>query len=259
MCWTEPAVAARTAVHTAASVRVGVGGRATTTALGHAVDADGDLLVAVSQRQVSVLAMFVTAQPGELVPGTAIATDLAPVAVADRVRRTVTLHGPLVTLTDAARSDAERLVRAREARCDPLIWDGAARILRLEPTSITTYERCMCVGSPSDDGVEQKVPVGDYLAAQPDPLIDVEADWLCHLAADHESALTLLAMHAAPWLDEATLQVSPLAVDRSGLRLRTRTSHGCRDLHLAFDSPAECACEANHAINDLFVRASAVP
>ena len=66
--------------HTAASVRVGVGGRATTTALGHAVDADGDLLVAVSQRQVSVLAMFVTAQPGELVPAPRSRPIVAPVA-----------------------------------------------------------------------------------------------------------------------------------------------------------------------------------
>ena len=260
MCWSEPAVAARTAVHAAANLRVGIGTRTTTTALGHAVDVDGDVVLAVSGRQVSTLALFVKAGPGEVVPGTAVAIDLAPVAVADRVRRTVTLHGPLITLTGAARAASRRLIRAREQLHDPLVWAGEdAHVLRLEPTSITTSAACWCDGSQSNGSHEVDVDVADYLAAAPDPLVDVEAHWLRHLAGDHERELRALATHAAPWLDQVSLQVIPFAVDRDGVRLRVRTSDLCRDLYLAFDEPVACACEANHAVNDLFTRAAALP
>jgi len=78
---------------------------------------------------------------------------------------------------------------------------------------------------------------------------------LAMFATARPPALAAMAMVTAPWLDEVTLEVSPVAVDRAGLRLRVRTATTLRDLHLAFDQPAACPCEANEAINELLDRA----
>lgn len=262
MCWADPAERARTALVTASSVRLGIGGPARTTVLGHVVDGDGDVVVAVDERRLPLLG---PAEPPVLgtpsVSGThgvaeLVATDLAPVAVPDRVRTLVTLRGPLVALSASERTAARTALALQHPDLAPTTWTDDVHLLRLEPTSVLVAESCRC-GDVRGAATAQPVDLGDYMTAQPDPLTDVETPWLCHLADDHGGELGELAALVAPDVASGDVLVRPIGLDRYGLRLRVRARSGAeRDVLLAFDREVGCACEANEAINVLFTRAS---
>ncbi|MFE2109966.1 DUF2470 domain-containing protein [Kitasatospora sp. NPDC059463] len=152
-------------------------------------------------------------------------TDIAPVAVRDRVRGRLTLAGRL----DLAH----------------LADDGLSVHLRLDVAHAvlsTPYGTTAITGA-------------DLAAAGPDPLARYEAGLLTHLADDHRDALTVLTRLLDPALLAARPAVRPLALDRYGLVLRLDHPHGHRDVRLVFPEPARDADEFGHRMHQLLTAA----
>ncbi|MFE7192910.1 DUF2470 domain-containing protein [Kitasatospora sp. NPDC057541] len=155
-------------------------------------------------------------------------TDIAPVAVRDRVRGRLTLAG--------------RLHLAH------LADDGLSVHLRLDVAHAvlsTPYGTTAITGA-------------DLAAATPDPLARFEAGLLTHLADGHRDALDLLARLVDPALLAAGPAVRPLALDRYGLVLRLDHPHGHRDVRLVFPEPARDADEFGHRVHQLVTAAEQV-
>ncbi|MFF7458903.1 DUF2470 domain-containing protein [Kitasatospora sp. NPDC008115] len=152
-------------------------------------------------------------------------TDIAPVAVRDRVRGRLTLAG--------------RLHLAH------LADDGLSVHLRLDVAHAvlsTPYGTTAITGD-------------DLAAAAPDPLARFEAGLLTHLADDHPDALTMLTRLLDPALLVEFPAVRPLALDRYGLVLRLDHPHGHRDVRLVFLEPARDADEFGHRVHQLLAAA----
>lgn len=135
-------------------------------------------------------------------------TDVAPVAVRDRVRGRVSLAGRL------------HLVHLAD--------DGLSVHLRLDVAHAvlsTPYGTTALTGA-------------DLALAGPDPLARHEAGLLTHLADDHPDALAALTRLLDPNLLAERPDVRPLALDRYGLVLRLDHPHGHRDVRLVFPEPA---------------------
>ncbi|WP_380281484.1 DUF2470 domain-containing protein [Kitasatospora purpeofusca] len=155
-------------------------------------------------------------------------TDIAPVAVRDRVRGRLTLAG--------------RLHLAH------LADDGLSVHLRLDVAHAvlsTPYGTTAITGA-------------DLAAAAPDPLARYEAGLLTHLADGHPDALAVLTRLIDPALLAAHPAVRPLALDRYGLVLRLDHPHGHRDVRLVFPEPARDADEFGHRVHQLVAAAEQV-
>lgn len=257
MCALDPAERARTAVETAAHVGVGAAGQPLATAAAHAVDADGDLLVAVPARGGPALHAALPDQATAEFPARAVATDLSPVAVPDRVRATVTLRGYLSALLGADRQRAAALLHSRydHAGGSAPTWSDEMILLRLEPAEVDLADGCLCADRCAGTGPVD-IDLADFLDAVPDPLTPVEARWLGHLAVDHDRELAALAVLAQPQLRAEPIAVRPMAIDRAGLRLRIKAGSRTFDVRLPFPRVVGCPCEANKAINALFAGAA---
>ncbi|MFB7378316.1 MULTISPECIES: DUF2470 domain-containing protein [Kitasatospora] len=156
-------------------------------------------------------------------------TDIAPVAVRDRVRGRLTLAG--------------RLHLAH------LADDGLSVHLRLDVAHAvlsTPYGTTAITGA-------------DLAAAAPDPLARYEAGLLTHLADDHPDALAVLTRLLDPALLTDRPDVRPLALDRYGLVLRLDHPHGHRDVRLVFLEPARDADEFGHRVHQLLSAAEQEP
>lgn len=152
-------------------------------------------------------------------------TDIAPVAVRDRVRGRLTLAG--------------RLHLAH------LADDGLSVHLRLHVAHAvlsTPYGTTALTGA-------------DISLARPDPLARYEAGLLTHLADDHPDALAVLTRLLDPALLTGRPDVRPLALDRYGLVLRLDHPHGHRDVRLVFPEPAADADEFGHRVHQLLTAA----
>ncbi|MGW6914599.1 DUF2470 domain-containing protein [Kitasatospora sp. NPDC054939] len=157
-------------------------------------------------------------------------TDIAPVAVRDRVRARLTLAG---RLHPAHLSDDGLGVH--------LALDVAHAVIS------TPYGTTAMLGA-------------DLALAEPDPLARYEAGLLTHLADDHPDALAMLTRLIDPNLLADRPEVRPLALDRYGLVLRLDHPHGHRDIRLVFPEPADDADEFGHRVYQLLTAArSAVP
>ncbi|MED7951382.1 MULTISPECIES: DUF2470 domain-containing protein [unclassified Streptomyces] len=152
-------------------------------------------------------------------------TDIAPVAVRDRVRGRLTLAG--------------RLHLAH------LADDGLSVHLRLDVAHAvlsTPYGTSALTGA-------------DLALATPDPLARYEAGMLTHLADDHPDALAVLTRLLDPELLVDHPDVRPLALDRYGLVLRLDHAHGHRDVRLVFPEPAHDADDFGHRVHQLLTAA----
>ncbi|WP_086731638.1 DUF2470 domain-containing protein, partial [Streptomyces fradiae] len=160
-------------------------------------------------------------------------TDVAPVAVPHRVRGRAWVSGRL-TLSPAAAEPGRAL-------------------LRLE------------VGDLHLDDLWGAGPVDpeDFARAEPDPLRAHEAELLQHLAAAHDDrmlALAALLGHRAGTGPAAVRRVTPLALDRFGLRVRCRDAEGRTfDARFDFPAPVRHVHGLRRALHALFEAAGEAP
>ncbi|MGW1174063.1 DUF2470 domain-containing protein [Kitasatospora sp. NPDC002543] len=148
-------------------------------------------------------------------------TDVAPVAVRDRVRARLTLAG--------------RLHLAH------LADDGLSVHLRVDVAHAV-------LATPYGTGA---ITAADLALSAPDPLARHEAAMLTHFADDHAEALDLLTRLLDPALLVHTPEVRPLALDRHGLVLRLDHPHGHRDVRLVFPEPARDTEDFGHRMHEL--------
>ncbi len=85
------------------------------------------------------------------------------------------------------------------------------------------------------------VDAGDYAAASPDPLVDVEGAIVSHMNADHADALVTYCRHyAGVAADSATMT----AVDRLGFRIRARCGERLQGVRINFPSEVRSSEQA---------------
>ncbi|MFD5619626.1 DUF2470 domain-containing protein [Streptomyces yangpuensis] len=156
-------------------------------------------------------------------------TDVAPVAVRDRVRARVTLSG---WLTRPGHETATDHVDLRLDTARATLATGEATV---------------------------KVGLDELVLARPDPLAVDEGSLLTHLADAHQDAVTRLTRLADPWLLHGAVRVLPVAVDRYGITLRCEYARNQRDLHLPFPSPVHDATQAGEQIRLLLTAARTCP
>lgn len=155
-------------------------------------------------------------------------TDVAPVAVPDRIRGRARISGWLTA--------------ARELPARPgCVW------LRLEVGGVWV-----------DDlwGAEPVEPEA-FAAAQADPLVAHEAELLQHLASSHAEQMGWLCALAGDAFGSAPVRAAPLALDRFGLRVRFTAAGSpgegpVLDARLEFLSPVRGPEDLHRAMHALF-------
>ncbi len=195
-------------------------------------------------------------------------TDVAPVAVPHRIRGRGWVAGWLTTARGAERAMAIGLLAERYPALEALpglrpgagTGEDADPVLRLE------------VGEAFTDDLwgACHVEPEEFAEAVPDPLARHEAELLQHLAAAHEAQLrslcTLLgqgpadcgmAWPAAGGRDVPWESVTPLGLDRFGLRVRFRAGAACFDARFEFPEPVRDLTQLRRAMRRLFEAAGA--
>ncbi|WP_031486934.1 DUF2470 domain-containing protein [Streptomyces bicolor] len=150
-------------------------------------------------------------------------TDIAPVAVRERVRARLTLGGSLTALGPKA-----------------LVFNAARAVL-------------------TEDDLTTVVGLDELALASPDPLATHEAEMLARMDAAHADTVAPLARLLPPRLQLGATGVRPLRLDRHGLVLRVETPDGHRDARLPFATPATHPGDAVRQIHLLLARATARP
>ena len=89
------------------------------------------------------------------------------------------------------------------------------------------------------------VDAGEYGAAAPDPLVDVEAAIVGHMNADHADALVAYCRHYA---DVAADSATMTAVDRLGFRVRARTGESLHGVRINFPREVRTSDEARQVL-----------
>lgn len=247
----RPAERARTLAAGATELRVGVL-NITHEVSRHAVDPDGSLLFLAPADSPGAVFRVAPRLPPQVVTVTAV--DVASVPHRDRVRGSLRLTGELSPASEPLAVG----VRDQLIGPDPRDADVAGPVLRLRPTRV--WLSWHCEGGTAESGAEGgkesvQVPIDEYHAAFPDPMIEYESQWLPHLHLDHSELLHTLADHACGGIDDS-VDVRPLVLDRFGLVLRVYDGAGHRDTRLRFARPVTCGCEIREAFNDLIHRAA---
>ena len=171
----------------------------------HSLEASDRLLLNVPADSHLAAEIAATAE-GDL-PATVEFTDVAPVAVPDRVRARVLLGGWLSAAGDGSVPGALCFATA-EAELE---YEG--RTVEVDPD--------------------------DLARAEPDPLAATEAEILTHLADAHNDAVELLAQLVPVRLLTGVTRVDPLRLDRYGIVLRLQ--RGPAGATSAWPSPPRCA------------------
>ena len=154
-------------------------------------------------------------------------TDVAPLAVRERVRARVRIAG---RLSATGREQA----------------DGAV------PMALDVRQVALAAA-----GAGVLVDPAELVRAEPDPLATVEAALLIHLAEDHQDHVAALLGLIDPQLLCGVTEVSPLALDRYGIVLRLadpgtrRVPPSHRDVRLSFGEPLPDADQVGHRLHAL--------
>ncbi|MFI0367746.1 DUF2470 domain-containing protein [Actinomadura sp. 1N219] len=223
----------------------------------HTTDRDGRPLLLVQSASPIAAGLRNPAPDADPdVPATLRISDVAPVALADRVRGRAWLHGWLSEVPDGElRAAALRLSHAHPR---PELLDLAAErdgardagrpewtILALEVAQVEIDDAW---GSASLEPEE-------YAAAAPDPFVAVESGILTHLDTCHRDELTGLLPDSVP-----PGTVRPLALDRYGMWLRRVApppdAHASFDLRLPFAEPVSDLHGLRCVYRRLFARAT---
>ncbi|MFJ6934338.1 DUF2470 domain-containing protein [Streptomyces sp. NPDC101132] len=153
-------------------------------------------------------------------------TDVAPVAVRDRVRARVTLAGWLTATGRTFDDGAHAELRLDAAHVDLDTGDGPAAL-----------------------GLDA------FALARPDDLAAYEAGMLTHLVDGHGGVVASLARLADPRLTRDAERVTPLSLDRGGLTLRIEHAAARYDVRLPFAAPARGPEEVGERVQELLARA----
>ncbi|MFC1408116.1 DUF2470 domain-containing protein [Streptacidiphilus sp. N1-12] len=164
------------------------------------------------------------AREGDGLPVVLDWTDVAPLAVRDRVRSRVRLAGRLF----APQGRGRRL------------QDGPVELL-LDVRQVTL----------DTAGASTLVDPADLLRVEADPLATVESALLIHLAEDHQDHVAALLGLIDPQLLRGVLGVSPLTLDRYGIVLRLTRRHSHQDVRLSFGEPLPDAEQVGHRLHAL--------
>ncbi|MFJ7077408.1 DUF2470 domain-containing protein [Streptomyces sp. NPDC098781] len=216
-----PAERARSVLSAAGSLTVTTHGHRVELIGLHTVDAAARLLLQ-NPPDAFLAAELAVAPQGDL---TALVefTDVAPVAVRDRVRARLTLGGLLTALGPKA--------------------------LVFHPTRAVLTEA---------DGTTL-IGLDELALAAPDPLATHEAEMLARLDAAHADTVAPLARLLPARRRLGAGDVRPLRLDRHGMVLRLETPDSHHDVRLPFDAPAGHPGEAVRQIHVLLARATARP
>ncbi|MGN9757774.1 DUF2470 domain-containing protein [Streptomyces sp. SD31] len=216
-----PAERARSVLAAAGSLTVTTHGHRIELIGLHTVDAAARLLLH-NPPDGHLAAELTVAPHGEL---TALVefTDIAPVAVRERVRARLTLGGRLSAL--------------------------GPKTLVFHPTRAVLTE---------DDGTTV-VGLDELSLASPDPLATHEAEMLARLDAAHAETVTPLARLLSTREQLGATAVRPLRLDRHGLVLRVETADSHHDTRLPFAAPATHPGAAVRGIHALLAEATARP
>ncbi|MFC1430306.1 DUF2470 domain-containing protein [Streptacidiphilus sp. N1-3] len=164
------------------------------------------------------------AREGDGLPVVLDWTDVAPLAVRDRVRSRVRLAGRLF----APQGRGRRL------------QDGLVELL-LDVRQVTL----------DTAGASTLVDPAELLRVEADPLATVESALLIHLAEDHQDHVAALLGLIDPQLLRGVLGVSPLTLDRYGIVLRLTRRHSHQDVRLSFGEPLPDAEQVGHRLHAL--------
>jgi hypothetical protein len=192
----------------------------------HSVEAPDRLLLTVPAE--SHLGDEVARAPGGDLAATVEFTDVAPVAVPDRVRAKVVLGGWLAPAADRSGTEVA------------LCFEAA--LVELEQGGRTV-----------------DVDLDDLTRAEPDPLAETEAEMLTHLAGAHGDTVELLSQLVDVRLLQGVTRVDPLRLDRYGIVLRLQRTGGRRDVRLPFPARLRNPAHAVVQIQTLLARARTCP
>ncbi|WP_338674445.1 DUF2470 domain-containing protein [Streptomyces sp. SCSIO 30461] len=203
----EPTAAERirSVVLASGSLTLATGGTLYELTAMHTVDGKGRLRLHAPAG--SRLAAEAVSAPRGVLAGLAQFTDIAPVAVRERVRARVALSGWL-TPADIQSSPEVLVLRLDTARA-VIETDAGAQVVGLD----------------------------ELVLAQCDPLAAQEAALLCHLDHAHRDVVDELGRTAAPLPPPGALRIRPLALDRHGFILRYELRSGHLDVRVAFPEP----------------------
>lgn len=216
-----PAERARSVLSAADSLTVTTHGHRVELIGLHTVDAAARLLLQ-SPPDAHLAAELAMAPHGDLAALVEF-TDIAPVAVRERVRARLTLGGWLTALGPKA-----------------LVFNAARAVLT------------------EDDGTTT-IGLDELTLASPDPLATHEAEMLARLDATHADTVAPLARLLPPRLQLGATEVRPLRLDRHGLVLRIETPDTHHDARLPFATPATHPGEAVRQFHLLLAQATARP
>ncbi|WP_242903970.1 DUF2470 domain-containing protein [Actinomadura terrae] len=241
VCGPAPAERARTLAYGMADGALAVPGVPYQPVPAYTTDRDGRPLLLVERASPIVAEL---AGRADLVATLRI-SDVAPVAMADRMRGRAWIHGWLTELPlGELRAAAIRLSRPHPRPELLDLADGNGRrewtVLALEVAEVEI-----------EDGWGGAIlEPEEYAAAAPDPFVAIEAGMLTHLDSCHRDELAHLLPPAAETADSAEPAVAentpepvvhPLALDRYGLWLRRcappPAAAGSHDIRLTFAEP----------------------
>ncbi|MFJ8629359.1 DUF2470 domain-containing protein [Streptomyces sp. NPDC093568] len=216
-----PAERARSVLAAAGSLTVTTHGQRIELIGLHTVDAAARLLLQ-DPPDASIAAELAMAPHGDL-PALAEFTDIAPVAVRERVRARLTLAGRLTALGPKA-----------------LVFHPARAVL-------------------TDEDGSAVVRLDELSLASPDLLATHEAEMLARMDAAHADTVAPLARLLPAREQLGAVDVRPLRLDRHGLVLRSEGPDAHHDTRLPFAVPATHPGEAVRQIHLLLARATARP
>ncbi|MFG2759914.1 DUF2470 domain-containing protein [Streptomyces wuyuanensis] len=192
----------------------------------HSVGDDGRLSLRVPSD--CRLAGEVALAPRGTLPVVLKFTDVAPVAVRERVRSRVTIAGWL-------------------AQAAPECEESGTASFRM----VTAHVALEAPAGPVTVGLDE------LALARPDVLAHHEAAMLTHLVDDHAEVVDLLTRLVDPRLLQGVVRVWPLAMDRRGVTLRLEHAHSHQDVPLPFPAPVRDAGQAGDRVRELLAAARA--
>jgi hypothetical protein len=213
----------RSLLRTASSLDVVASGRRMQLMDSHTIDADGRMLLAVPDDCALALDLV----DGQL-PARIELTDVAPVAMRNRVRARAVLDGRLSVIGPHPRGR-----------------DVPAILAALDLVSAELTE----------SGTVVAVDPEQFAAAAPDLLASRESALLCHLVDTHADMVAWLSRLVPAERLHGVRRVHPLRLDRYGVVLRLEFPSTDRDARLPFTEPLGTVEEAPSRMLELLARA----
>jgi hypothetical protein len=206
--------------------------------------AEPSLDVVAAQRRVQLIGRHEVESDGRLrlrVPGDSLlALELAEGAPILAV----------VEITDIAAVAMRDRIRARAS------LSGMLQRHRAEATDVVA-ELALASGDLVERGMRTPVSAAEFAAAAPDVLASRESALLCHLVDVHADLVGWLTRLVPAGVLHGVRRVHPLRLDRYGIVLRLEFPCGERDVRLPFSAPAEVPEDAPSRMLELLARARA--